>query len=101
MSRGLDLNAEQQVKLREILADEYQRARKQSQNSEPGADRVAATMAIVDATKARIRALLSKEQEAKYETDVPREMTAPAQADLQHWMQVQESNRRQDEGAAK
>jgi hypothetical protein len=58
-------------------------------------------MGIADQTKARIRAMLTAEQKEKYTTDVSHEMTAPAQADLQHWMRIQESNRLKDDGDSK
>ena len=91
MTRSLDLDPAQQAKLRQILLDQRRQAMKlRTDNSEPGADRVGASLAIMDQTKARIRAMLNEEQRKKYSTDVPREQTAPAQADLQHWMQLQE-----------
>jgi hypothetical protein len=102
MSRGLDLDPEQQGKLRDILLDQQRQIRKlRSENPQAGVDWAGATTGIVDQTKARIRAMLNKEQKEKYSTDVPREMTAPAQADLQHWMRIQESNRQKDDGDSK
>jgi hypothetical protein len=102
MSRGLDLDPGQQGKLREILLDQQRQIRKlRGENPQAGVDWAGATTAIVDQTKTRIRAMLNKEQQEKYSTDVPREMTAPAQADLQHWMQIQESNRQKDDGNPK
>ena len=92
MTRSLDLDPAQQAKLRQILLDQQRQALKvRTGDSEAGADRVGATLAIVDQTKARIRAMLNEEQSKKYSVDVPRDQTAPAQADLEHWMQLQES----------
>jgi hypothetical protein len=102
MSRGLDLDAVQQQKLREILLDQQKQSRKlRDENPQAGVDWTGATVGIVDQTKTRIRAMLNEDQKKKYSTDVPREMTAPAHADLQHWMQIQESNRLKDDGDSK
>jgi len=102
LTRSLDLNPEQQAKLRQILLDQRQQTlRLRSQSLEPGADRVGMNLAILDRTKERIRAMLSEEQRKKYTTDVPRDQTAPAQADLQHWMEIQESNRRKGKDESK
>jgi hypothetical protein len=102
MTRSLELDSAQQAKLRQILLDQRRQAVKlRSDNSELGADRVGATRALVDQTKAKIRAMLNDEQRKKYSVDVPRDQTAPAQADLQHWMQLQESKRRQGEDESK
>jgi hypothetical protein len=102
MSRGLNLDPGQQSTLRQILLDQQRQIQKLRRESpQAGVDWVAVTMGIVDQTKTRIRAILSDEQKGKYSTDVPREMTATAQADLQHWMQIQESNRRQDDEDSK
>jgi hypothetical protein len=98
LTRGLDLNPEQQAKLRQILLDQHRQLMKlRNENSELAADRAGANLAILDKTKARIRAMLNEEQQKKYSTDVPRDQNAPAQADLQHWMELQESKRRQGE----
>jgi hypothetical protein len=102
MSRGLDLDAKQQAELRQILLDQHRQMQKlRTEGSAARVDWAAATVAISDQTKARIRALLSDRQREKYTSDVPREQTAPAQADLGHWMQIQESNRRRDDGEPK
>jgi hypothetical protein len=102
MSRALGLDAGQQMQLREILLDQQRQIRKLRGEPPPaGVDWAAVTMGIADQTKARIRAMLTAEQKEKYTTDVPHEMTAPAQADLQHWMQIQESNRLKDDGDSK
>jgi hypothetical protein len=102
LTQALDLNSEQQAKLREILLDQYRQVAKlRSQSPEPGSDRVAMNLALLDRTKARIRSILTDEQKKKYIVDVPREQTAPAQADLQHWMDVQEAQRRAGDGDGK
>jgi hypothetical protein len=95
MTRSLDLDSGQQAKLREILWDEQRQVMKlRSGDQAPGTDRAGTTFAILEQAKARIRAMLTEEQKKKYIADVPREQTAPAQADLQHWMDMQESNMR-------
>jgi hypothetical protein len=45
--------------------------------------------------------VLNDEQIKKYPAAVPRDQTAPAQADLQHWLQLQESNRKDEDGSSK
>lgn len=101
LSRGLNLNLGQQVRLRQILVDQ-QRATMQLRSRGAGVsgDLTGAMLAIYDQTKTRIRAMLDDEQKKKYSADVPREQTAPAQADLQHWLELQESRRAQDSGAS-
>jgi hypothetical protein len=102
MSRGLGLDAGQQMQLQEILLDQQRQIRKLRGEPPPaGVDWAAVTMGIADQTKARIRGMLTAEQKEKYTTDVAHEMTAPAQADLQHWMRIQESNRLKDDGDSK
>jgi Spy/CpxP family protein refolding chaperone len=101
LTRGLDLDPAQQAKLREILWDEQRQVHKLRENPGSGVDWPSATATIVDQTKSRIRAILTDAQRTKYSSDVPREQTAPAQADLQHWMQLQETKRQQDDGASK
>jgi hypothetical protein len=102
LTLGLGLDLAQQAKLREILRDQHRQAMKlRTDNSEPGTDRAAATFAILEQTKARIRAMLNEEQRKKYSADVPREQTAPAQADLQHWLQLQELQRSKGEDESK
>jgi hypothetical protein len=97
MSRGLGLDVGQQMQLREILLDQQRQIRKlRSEPPRAGVDWAAVTMGLADQTKARVRAMLTAEQKEKYTTDVPHETTAPAHADLQHWMQIQESNRQND-----
>jgi hypothetical protein len=95
LTRALELTPDQQVKVREILTEQARQiVQLRKENAESGSDQVAANMALLGRTKARIRSVLTEEQKQKYITDVPSEQTAPAQADLQHWMDVQEANRR-------
>jgi len=101
LTRGLNLDASQQVRLRQILWDEQMQARDLRQNPGAGVDWVSATATIVDQTRTRIRAMLNDEQKQKYASDVPRDLTAPAQADLQHWLALQDSRRLQADGATK
>ena len=104
MTRGLDLDSGQQENLHQILVDQHRRIMKlRSANSAALADITGTTLTIYDQTKARIRTMLNDEQRAKYPADVPRNDLAPAQADMTHWMDLQESKRRQDqtEGKAK
>lgn len=98
LTRGLELDSGQQEALRQILADQHRRIMKlRSANSPAPAEVTGMTMAIYDQSKGRIRAMLNDEQKKKYSADVPRDDLAPAQADLKHWMGLQESKRRQDQ----
>lgn len=91
LARGLDLDDGQQVRLREILVNQ-QRQMMQLRSGGAGSGDVTGTLlAIYDQTRARIRAILNDAQLKKYPAAVPREQTAPAQADLKHWMDQQES----------
>jgi hypothetical protein len=101
LTRGLDLDPGQQTKLREILWDEQRQVHKLRDNPGAGVDWPSATATIIDQTKSRIRAILTDTQKAKYSADVPRDQMAPAQADLQHWIQLQDAKRQQDDGASK
>ena len=102
LARGLDLDAGQQEKLRQILVDQHrQMLLLHGGNAAASGDVAGTTLAIYDQTKTRIRAILNDEQKKKYIVDVPREDLAPAQADLQHWMDLQEARRRQDSEVAK
>ena len=93
---GLDLEPVQQEGLRQILADQYRRLVKlRNAGAAAPADVTATSLAIYEQTKARIRAMLNDEQRKKYSADVPRGDLAPAQADLKHWMDLQEAKRRQ------
>jgi hypothetical protein len=101
LSRALNLDLGQQVRLRQILVDQHQQMT-QLRNRDYGAspDVTGPMLAIYNQSSARIRAMLNEEQLKKYPAPVPREQTAPAQADLQHWMQQQESRRRQEAGVS-
>ena len=97
LAHGLDLDLGQQVRLRQILVDQHRQMMQLRTRGagEPG-DVTSAMLAIYDQARARIRSMLNEDQLKKYPAAVPREQTAPAQADLQHWMELQESKRRQD-----
>ena len=101
MTRGLGLDTAQQTQLRKILWDEQQQARRLREHAGPDVAWASATAAIVEQTKSRIRAILTGEQKNRYFQDVPRQDLAPAQADLQHYMQLQESKRQQSDAAPK
>ena len=98
LTRGLDLDPSQQEQFRQILVDQHRHimALRSSQSTAP-VDAAGASLAIYDQTKARIRAMLNDEQRKKYSVEVPRDELAPAQADLQHWMDLQEAKRRQNQ----
>jgi hypothetical protein len=101
LARGLDLDLSQQVRLRQILVDQHQQMMQlRTRGSGVSGDMTGAMLAIYDQSRARIRAMLNEEQLKKYPAAVPREQTAPAQADLQHWMQLQESKRKQEDEAS-
>lgn len=96
LARGLDLDAAQQESVRQILVDQHRRIVKlRSADTSVAPDVAEATLAIYEQTKARIRGLLNDEQRKKYIADVPRGDLAPAQADLKHWIDLQDSRRRQ------
>jgi len=98
----LDLDLGQQVRLRQILVDQHrQMTQLRSGASQVSGDVPGTMLAIYDQTRARIRAMLNEEQLKKYPAAVAPEQTAPAQADLQHWMQLQETGRKQDGGTSK
>jgi hypothetical protein len=94
LAQGLKLNQEQQVRLREILVDQYVQLLKLRIESAPGTDRSGAMRAIVDRTRERIRAMLNDEQKKEYAVEVPREVTAATRADLQHWLDVRDAQRK-------
>jgi hypothetical protein len=96
LARGLKLDQEQQARLREILVDQYAQMMKLRTGSAPGTDRAGAVRAIVDRTRERIREMLNDEQKKQYATDVPREVTAATRADLEHWLDVRDAQRRED-----
>ena len=99
LTRGLNLDPSQQEKLRQILLDQHRQMMQLRTGGAAGSgDVTGRTMAIYAQTKGRIRAMLNDQQKTKYSADVPRDTLAPAQADLQHWMQIQESSRKQGDG---
>jgi len=102
LARGLDLDQNQRERLRQILIDQRRRIIQLRSGGTPGAaDLTGAMLAIYDQTRERIRAMLNQEQLKKYPAAVPRDQMAPAQADLQHWLQLKESAGKQNDGAAK
>ena len=96
LAQGLRLDQEQQAKLREILVDQYAQLMKLRTESAPRTDRAGAMRAIVDRTRERIREMLNDEQKKQYATDVPREVTAATRADLEHWLEVRDAQRKED-----
>jgi hypothetical protein len=96
LAQGLKLNQEQQSKLREILVDQYAQLMKLRTESGPGTDRTGAIRALVDRTRERIREMLNDEQKKQYSTAVPHEITAATRADLEHWLEVRDAQRRVD-----
>jgi len=100
LTRGLDLNPAQQERLREILMDQHRqmmRLRKGGFGASDDSTRV--MLSIYDQTRARIRGLLTEEQLKKYPASVPRDQTAAGQADLESWLKMQETKRKQDSGS--
>ncbi|MDE3011963.1 MAG: hypothetical protein KGI67_13850 [Pseudomonadota bacterium] len=96
LARGLELDPAQQDTLRNILTDQHRQILQWRSGATTGPTDVAGTtLAIYEHTRTRIRALLNAAQLAKYGVDVPHDELAPAQADLQHWMGLQEARRRQ------
>jgi hypothetical protein len=62
LAQGLELDQEQQAKLREILVDQYAQLMQLRTESAPGTDRAGAMRAIVDRTREKIREMLNDEQ---------------------------------------
>jgi hypothetical protein len=101
LARGLDLDADQQDKVREILVDQHrQMLRLHNAGTTASDDVTGAMLSIYDRTRARIRGILTEEQLKKYPAAVPRDQTAAGQADLQTWMKMQENKRKQDGGTS-
>ncbi len=101
LARGLDLDAGQQEKLRQILVEQHrQMLQLRSGGSALSGEFTGTTLAIYAQTRGRIRAMLNDEQKKKYSADVPRDTLAPAKADLQHWIEIQESSRKQGDEAS-
>jgi hypothetical protein len=96
LAQGLKLDQEQQAKLREILVDQYAQLMKLRTESAPGTDHAGAMSAIVDRTREKIREILNDGQKKQYSTEVPREVTAATRADLEHWLDVRDAQRRED-----
>ena len=96
LARGLKLDQEQQANLREILVDQYAQMIKLRTESAPGTDRAGVIRAIVDRTRERIREMLNDDQKKQYTIDVPQEVTAATRADLEHWLDVRDAQRRED-----
>jgi hypothetical protein len=96
LAQGLKLDQEQQAKLREILVDQYAQLMKLRTESAPGTDRAGAMRAIVDRTREKIREMLNDEQKKQYSAEMPREVTAATRADLEHWLDVRDAQRRED-----
>jgi len=96
LAQGLKLDQQQQARLREILVDQYAQLMKLRTESAPGTDRAGAMRAIVDRTREKIREMLNDEQKEQYSTQVPREVTAATRADLEHWLDVRDAQRRED-----
>jgi pyruvate/2-oxoglutarate dehydrogenase complex dihydrolipoamide acyltransferase (E2) component len=96
LTRALDLDPAQQERLRNILLDQHRQIMKlRGSGTAASGDVTGQTLAVYDRTKTRIRAMLNDEQKKKYMVDVPHDGLAPAQADLKHWMHIQEAKRRQ------
>jgi pyruvate/2-oxoglutarate dehydrogenase complex dihydrolipoamide acyltransferase (E2) component len=88
LTKQLDLNPDQQARLKELLIDQQRQIRRVwKDNPNPEADRVGPTMAIVDRTRAQIRAMLTDEQLSKYPAAVPRDNLGPATTDVDSWLQ--------------
>ena len=99
LTRGLELDPDQQEKLRQILMDQHRAVMAlRSGNAGVPVDVAGTSLAIYDQTRVRIRAMLNDEQKQKYSAEVPRGELAPAQADLLHWMDLQDEKRRQGKG---
>jgi hypothetical protein len=88
LTQALELNEAQQVRLRAVLTNERQQILKLRTDPHPEGDQVGAALAILDRTREEIRAMLNEEQKKKYPAAVPRDMTAPANADVDYWMRL-------------
>ena len=96
LAQGLELDQEQQVKLRAILVEQHAQLMKLRTESAPGTDRTGAMRAIVDRTREQIRLMLNDEQKKQYVTVVPHQVTAATRADLEHWLDVRDAQRREE-----
>jgi hypothetical protein len=89
LAKRFDLDAGQQVRLREILENLRRETRKVwGDTAGYGSDRVTPTRAVLDRTRDEIRAMLNEEQRRNYPAPVPREGLAPAHADVAHWIEL-------------
>jgi hypothetical protein len=89
LAKSLDLDETQQARLKELLEDERRDIWKVwTENPQPEADRTGPTMAILDGTRDRIRAMLNEQQKKKYPAAVPRDTTGPAHADPEYWLRL-------------
>jgi len=89
LTKALDLDGTQQARLREVLESERRRIREVWSNSAgTSADRTGPMLAILENTREQIRSMLTEEQRKKYQVTVPRDMTAPAQTDVDYWLRL-------------
>ena len=89
LTRLLDLDAGQQLKLRQILESRNSRMRKVwKDNPSADADRIGPTIAIMERTRDEIRVILTDEQRQRYPAAAPRDQLGPATADLDHWLRL-------------
>lgn len=89
LSAALELDAQQQAQLRTILESERDQVLKlRTESGAMATDRVGALHAIVDHARDQIRAMLNDDQKKKFPNPVPQELTAPAQADTAHWLDL-------------
>ena len=90
MAKELDLDANQQARLKSILlAHRAEVAKAWNDPSVPAAVRIATTQAVSEKTAARIRAVLNDEQRAKYAKAHQRDARVGAPGgDVQKWMQA-------------
>lgn len=89
MARSLDLDANQQHRLRGVLEEEHRELRKlRTESTPPDADRAGMTRAILDRTRQQIRDLLTEEQRKKYPDVTPRDLLGPTHTDLDQWLRA-------------
>jgi hypothetical protein len=101
LTRILELDAGQQVRLREILDNQRRQIRKVwADTAGYGSDRVTPTRAVLERTREEIRAMLNEEQRKKYPAAIPQEGLAPARADVEHWIDLTQPGAPQRAGPA-
>lgn len=89
LTQALNLDAVQQSKLREILENERRQfIALRSGGAETRSDMSGTLRSILDQTREQIRGMLTDEQKKNYPQPVPQDLTAPAQADLDHWLKM-------------